>query len=273
MRNEHGILGEIEASYRNLHARILELRGADKPATVYSLHNGFSSDEDVSYQPIVGLRRMARHILSVLDVEPSQLVLDQGCGVGSIAFRVITENPSAKVVGSNISLTQLLYGNEVKRERTRRGENLKSLYFCGANYLENPFKDHTFDRVLFVDSISHSQDTEATICEASRVLKPGGKLVIFDFFALDQTDPEVESFRDLWFSPGLIGIDRLQETIKKNFSSFEITTLTQKILVSLKYMTEVRIPNLSPGSIERGGKLLYALVEKGKVGYFQLVAS
>lgn len=261
MKNERGFTTKLENCYGNLHGRILELRGTNRPAAVYSLRNGLSSDGDGPYQPIIGLRRMARHIASLLDVQPNQLVLDQGCGVGSIAFRIATEMPTARVVGSNIFLTQLDYANEIKRERNGRSKNLNNLYFCGGNYLENPFTDHAFDRVLFIDSISHSQDTEATVREVARVLKPGGKLVIFDFFALDPTDPDITMFRELWISPGLIGINRLQEITEKSFSSCEITAITQQVLASLKYMSEIRIPKLSPGwSIEDGGKLLYKLV-------------
>jgi demethylmenaquinone methyltransferase/2-methoxy-6-polyprenyl-1,4-benzoquinol methylase len=44
-----------------------------------------------------------------------------------------------------------------------------------------PFKDHSVDRVVFVDALHHVPDQEAAIREIVRVLRPDGRAVVQEF--------------------------------------------------------------------------------------------
>lgn len=46
---------------------------------------------------------------------------------------------------------------------------------------EIPFKNSSFDNVLFATSLDHIVDTKKAVSEAYRVLKPGGKIVVWQF--------------------------------------------------------------------------------------------
>ena len=41
-----------------------------------------------------------------------------------------------------------------------------------------PFEDATFDTVSFIACLNHIPEREAAICEAIRVLRPGGKIIV-----------------------------------------------------------------------------------------------
>ncbi|GGI98578.1 hypothetical protein GCM10008995_05570 [Halobellus salinus] len=64
-----------------------------------------------------------------------------------------------------------------------------------------PLRDDTVDAVVIVDALHHFPDPESGLAEASRVLRPGGVVVIQEF------DPETHRGRGLAAAEGLVGFD------------------------------------------------------------------
>ena len=92
-------------------------------------------------------------------------VLDVGCGVGMFMNRF-------KKLGAEV------YGIDIDKEKVKMAKKkFKNVYNAPAEKL--PFQKETFDLVWLHEVIEHVEDEKQTICEASRVLKPNGKLVIF----------------------------------------------------------------------------------------------
>ena len=56
-----------------------------------------------------------------------------------------------------------------------------------------PFSDQSFDAVVFTFLFRYVRDPQATLCELSRVLRPGGQLVSLEFFV-----PRSPVFHALW---------------------------------------------------------------------------
>jgi SAM-dependent methyltransferase len=109
---------------------------------------------------------MYRKTLEQLQLTKDDLLLDDGCGSGMFSSMAI--NTGAQVIGIDAA-TGLL---EVARERNP-----------GSNFLEEdlealPFEDNSFDAVTAFNSLQYAGNFEQALSEASRVLKPGGKLVI-----------------------------------------------------------------------------------------------
>jgi len=77
---------------------------------------------------------------------------------------------------------------------------IKNMNFIHGMAEEIPFKEATFDIVMTRLSFHHFQETEKPFSEMSRVLKPGGKLVVIDMEATEEslrdTEDYIERLRD-----------------------------------------------------------------------------
>jgi SAM-dependent methyltransferase len=92
-------------------------------------------------------------------------VLDVGCGIGAYVRRIQELSPR-------------VCGVDIDQRRVRRGSStVPNLMLAAAEHL--PFLDDSFDAVLLNEVIEHVNDDAATVREACRVVKAGGKVVIF----------------------------------------------------------------------------------------------
>lgn len=105
----------------------------------------------------------------VAEVSP-QRVLDVATGSGDLALAVKGRVPNAKVVGSDFCAPMLA-------EAKKRG--LTDLIV--ADGLQLPFPDDSFDALTIGYGLRNMADWSAALREFSRVLRPGGRLVILDF--------------------------------------------------------------------------------------------
>lgn len=109
---------------------------------------------------------MLRIKKAVLFIPENSLVLDIGCGDGTISV-LIRELKNCKVVGVDIS------SNALKLAKKKDIEVIQ-------HNLEEPlpFKDSSFDCVFAGEIIEHIFDTDFFVREIWRVLKPHGKLIV-----------------------------------------------------------------------------------------------
>jgi ubiquinone/menaquinone biosynthesis C-methylase UbiE len=114
--------------------------------------------------------------LKWLDIKEGDHVLDVGCGIGlqaqSMAQLVGVEG---KVVGSDISNVMI----NIARARTA-SSNLP-LEFFAADAVAQPFPDESFDCIRTERVLMYIQDIQKVLGEFRRLLKPAGKVLIFDF--------------------------------------------------------------------------------------------
>ncbi len=94
-------------------------------------------------------------------------VLDIGCGIGTYVakFRAF----DAHAFGIDVDLEKLVSANHDK--------GLETVSLSVSEKL--PFAENTFDAVLLHEVIEHVEDDRETICEAHRVTKHGGAVVVF----------------------------------------------------------------------------------------------
>jgi SAM-dependent methyltransferase len=121
-------------------------------------------------------RRLAWQVVRAADVSDGSAVLDVGCGFGGTLADVNERYGGLDLVGLNIDPRQL--------ERARRlvvprpGNRVR---FVAGDACALPFADGCFDTVLVVEAIFHFADRARFLCEARRVLRPGGRLALCDF--------------------------------------------------------------------------------------------
>ena len=117
-----------------------------------------------------------RFLVSRLDVGPGATVLDICTGTGAMALG-IARKTEAKVVGVDLSEQMLYKGRQNVSDAGL--QDTVTLLRCRAESLG--FGNDSFDAVCFTWLLRYVEDPPATIAEAVRVLKPGGRLVSLEF--------------------------------------------------------------------------------------------
>ncbi|MDF2377439.1 MAG: ubiquinone/menaquinone biosynthesis methyltransferase [Verrucomicrobiales bacterium] len=105
----------------------------------------------------------------VAEVNPA-VVLDVATGSGDLAKTVQGFVPDARVIGTDFCAPMLA-------EARKRG--LNDLFV--ADGLALPFPDNSVDALTIGYGLRNMADWEAALREFSRVVRPGGRLVILDF--------------------------------------------------------------------------------------------
>jgi ubiquinone/menaquinone biosynthesis C-methylase UbiE len=117
----------------------------------------------------------ARCILEIVgDSDPGE-ILDVGSGPGHATALCAERRPGARVTGVDASPTMV----RIAQARAKR-KALPNLSFRHGDALALPFDDARFDLVYSIGSIKHWPDRARGVRELSRVLKPGGRMVLLE---------------------------------------------------------------------------------------------
>ena len=96
-------------------------------------------------------------------------ILDVGSGSGNLALKLINEGYVVDCVIPSEYLADQIHQKLVNRSK---------IYVCG---FENMFTDEVYDLILFSESFQYVNMVES-LQKAVEMLKPGGYLLICDFF-------------------------------------------------------------------------------------------
>jgi SAM-dependent methyltransferase len=120
----------------------------------------------------VANRRPTRAVIEALDIQPTDRVLDIGCGDGS-AIAAMTR--ASHVCGVDASATML----DVARHRNRRAIARGRISVRAGGMMNLPFDSPGFDKIAASNILYFCPDVPAFISECRRVAYPDARLVIF----------------------------------------------------------------------------------------------
>ena len=105
-------------------------------------------------------------------ITPSDHVLDMGCGTGR--FTIPMAQIVARVTGLDMSAAMLM------KAREKADQLGLTIDFREGDMAHLPFEDHSFDVIVCMLALMHIplENRQRVFLEASRVLKPGGRMVI-----------------------------------------------------------------------------------------------
>jgi demethylmenaquinone methyltransferase/2-methoxy-6-polyprenyl-1,4-benzoquinol methylase len=168
----------------------------------------FSTDVRSMFDRIAGVYDRMNHVMTVgLDrrwreraveraaLEPGGEALDVCCGTGDLALELArVVGPSGRVVGCDFSERML----ELAREKAAEpAAGRAPVSFEWADALELPYEDSSFDAVTVGFGVRNLSDLGAGVRELTRVLRPGGRLVILEITQPQR--PPLSTFFALWF--------------------------------------------------------------------------
>ncbi len=149
------------------------------------------------------LLAMNRVLADTVGVRARDRVLDAGCGVGGSAIW-LAAHCGAEVVGITPVASQVARARAYARRRGIDG----LVTFEQQDYLDTPYADASFDVVWAQESVAHAEHKDAFLAEAFRLLRPGGRLIVVDFFRWRRPYAEPDERQLLgaladWASPDL----------------------------------------------------------------------
>ncbi|MFG1994036.1 class I SAM-dependent methyltransferase [Actinoplanes sp. NPDC048988] len=122
-----------------------------------------------------GLEAFRDGVLDRADLEPGDTVLDVGCGTGLIAFGALERlGPDGRVIFSDISQDLL---DECRR---RAGDDDRCRFVRADASDLSAIPDGEVDVVTTRSVLIYSEQRAAAFAEFHRVLRPGGRLSIFE---------------------------------------------------------------------------------------------
>jgi demethylmenaquinone methyltransferase/2-methoxy-6-polyprenyl-1,4-benzoquinol methylase len=131
-------------------------------------------------------------------LSPGDAALDVCCGTGDLAFELARAvGPSGRVDACDFSERMLELARRKQQERRAADPSLAPVEFRGADALELPYDDSSFDAATVGFGVRNLADLEAGLAELARVLRPGGRLVILEITQPQR--PPLSTFFQLWF--------------------------------------------------------------------------
>ncbi len=121
-------------------------------------------------------RKWRKKTVRMAEVKEGMKILDIACGTGDLAFEFRKAAGSAgKVIGVDFSEGML----ELARLKAKQ-KNI-DIEFINADALNLPFENNVFDRASIAFGIRNVDDKITCLKEMTRVVIPGGKVVVLEF--------------------------------------------------------------------------------------------
>ena len=174
-------------------------------------------------------------------------VLDLGCGEGQIA-RLVAGAGAERVVGVDTSTAQLA-------EAARRGGGVA---YTRASAGALPLAVRSFDAVVTCLVLEHLHDLDGALDEVVRVLRPGGRFVIFINHPLFQTpssgwiddhvlDPPEQYWRIGPYLPESVSVEEVDSGVRLPFFHRPLGRYVNALADRGLYVTRMVEPAPPPG--------------------------
>lgn len=194
--------------------------------------------------------RQSQIIKQWLESSRSRRAVELGCGRGYNLVRIGSRLRATELIGIDITPAHV-------RSARRRVRKLPHVAVGKADFESMPFADGSVEAAYSVESFCHAVNLQGALCEAARVVRRGGLLILIDAWRRPSRDE---------LTPGL---RRALDVIQKSMAIAQATPLGEWISVAARagwrliahddYSDQV-MPNL-----ERFERLASALVTRQRL--------
>jgi ubiquinone/menaquinone biosynthesis C-methylase UbiE len=112
--------------------------------------------------------------LDLLEIQPTDTVLEVGCGAGQAIKLAAEKADDGRVMG--IDLSELMV--RVATRRNAQAVKAGRVALLQGNMTALPFEDQHFDKIMTIHTFYFWSEPSQPLSELYRVLKPGGRLII-----------------------------------------------------------------------------------------------
>lgn len=104
-------------------------------------------------------------------------VLDAGCGSGRLAVEIARRRPDLRVHGVDLEAGMI----EVAKQRAEQQNVAGRVQFTVADLADLRLPADSVDMIVSTASLHHWADADAVVASLGRVLRPDGRMWIYDF--------------------------------------------------------------------------------------------
>jgi tocopherol O-methyltransferase len=209
-----------------------------------AIHFGyFDRDHRGHRDALCNMNRIVAHKAAM---EPGAWVLDAGCGVGGPAVWLALHR-GARVVGVNLNRGQLARARALAEKEGVAHE----VTFVRGDYASTAFRAASFDIVIGIESICYAERKRDFLVEAHRLLRPGGRLVVADGFAVGVRPLAPDGARDMerwtsgWAAPGLAHVEDFGRDLATiGFADVAFDDITSHVLPSSRRIWALSLASL-----------------------------
>lgn len=214
-----------------------------------SLHYGYWDTGTKNFHE--ALLNINKILFSKANIKKDSKVLDAGCGIGGSSLW-LAKNIGCKATGISLSAKQVKTANDLAER-----ESISSLaFFEQKDFTSTGYADNSFDIVWAIESVCHAADKSKFINEAFRVLKPGGRLIMADFFKQPDLKGKdaaiIQRWANGWAIDDFAVLNEFTDQLSSaGFQQIDIEDATTHIMRSAKRLYRAYFPGVVGGFLYR----------------------
>ena len=197
-----------------------------------SLHYGYWDHSTKTLHD--ALLKINAVMADLAEIKQTDRVLDAGCGIGG-SSAWLAKHLGCHVVGISLNQKQVDKANEF----AKRWALDANLVFEKRDYNHTNFTAASFDVIWGIESICYAGDKTAFLVEAKRLLRPGGRIIVADFFKKENLNQYeallVKQWERGWAVNQFATKEEFENGLKHaGFTELKILDITQNIFPSAK---------------------------------------
>ncbi len=197
--------------------------------------------------------RMTEKCAAAVNLQRGERVLDAGCGVGGTDLW-LAERFAVDVLGLNIQPMHLQEAQRLAIDHPA-GHRVR---FAMQDYTEMAIRESSFNVVWALESVCHCADKLTFIREAYRVLQPGGRVMVADFFRADgalepREAQRLKTWTDGWALPNLARVSEFRAGLESaGFRRIECLDVAAHVLPSSRRLYRASLVALPINAVSNG---------------------
>jgi cyclopropane fatty-acyl-phospholipid synthase-like methyltransferase len=198
----------------------------------HSLHYGYwNSSTKNLHEALLNLNRI---LADIAEIKEGEKILDAGCGVGGSSVWLAREK-KCFVTGISLNVRQIKKANLLTEKSGLAGK----VFFEQKDYNNTSYPNNSFDVVWGIESVCYADDKSKFLKEAYRILKPGGRLIIGDFFKKEKLEDKearlVQKMAHGWAINDFASIEEFcNQAAQAGFKKIKTEDISKAIMPSAK---------------------------------------